>query len=412
MKYISFSFYKSYYYFLLFWILELIITIIRNHLFKKSCKDNNNDVTKNMNELINIICYNLGDLLAGILVIYSNIVTKPIKKEEDELVEKKKSKIHLELIYNDLSIKKNKYLLIFIISVLELIARFNDLLFYLIIDKERIRDGEISWLISVDILSRVIFSRIILNVKLYKHHIVSLIINFIGNILMIAGAFDILTDEEIKSWPYFFFVFAAFIIFPLEHVLDKILLTNKFLLPHSLMFLRGAFNFFMIVIICPILIYTNDSFLNENYSPDIYQIINQIIMRLIIIVSSFFKSFFTLKVIFLLSPQHVSFLNVVFTLYELVVCRITHNDTFIIIISDCLAFIFIIFSILLFNEMIIINAFGLNENTKMAMLKKEKEEFIHRNSSFSFYDKNEENNEEDRVSIDKNNNKINAINSE
>ena len=210
----------------------------------------------------------------------------------------------------------------------------------------------------------------------------------------------------------FFFVFAAFIIFPLEHVLDKILLTNKFLLPHSLMFLRGVFNFFMIVIICPILIYTNDSFLNENYSPDIYQIINQIIMRLIIIVSSFFKSFFTLKVIFLLSPQHVSFLNVVFTLYELVVCRITHNDTFIIIILDCLAFIFIIFSILLFNEMIIINTFGLNENTKMAMLKKEKEEFIHRNSSFSFYDKNEENNEEDRVSIDKNNNKINAINSE
>ena len=179
MKYISFSFYKSYYYFLLFWILELIITIIRNHLFKKSCKDNNNDVTKNMNELINIICYNLGDLLAGILVIYSNIVTKPIKKEEDELVEKKKSKIHLELIYNDLSIKKNKYLLIFIISVLELIARFNDLLFYLIIDKERIRDGEISWLISVDILSRVIFSRIILNVKLYKHHIVSLILTFL-----------------------------------------------------------------------------------------------------------------------------------------------------------------------------------------------------------------------------------------
>ena len=52
-----------------------------------------------------------------------------------EIETKKESKNEIELIYNDLSIKKNKYILIFLVSILDFFGRGYTVIFLLFFDK-------------------------------------------------------------------------------------------------------------------------------------------------------------------------------------------------------------------------------------------------------------------------------------
>ena len=372
MKYISFSFYKTYYYFIIFWALELSINILKNNYFeKKTYSKGYNELF----ELFNTIFFNLSDLIAGFFVLYTKISSKSVKSDNNKKL-KNKSKNNIKLIYTDLSKKKNKYGLILITSILQILATSTNLLFYLVVNKKIIRNGEITWLISIDTLSRIIFSRIFLDTKLYNHHQFALILIIFAHLLMIFSAFMILNDEEKKSWTYFIFLGFKFTFLSLEDTLNKILLTNKFLLAHILLFWRGIFNLFLLFVLTPIFYYTNKDKLNIDYlknsDSNLYW---DIAARLFFVTCSFFRSFLIMKVIYDFTPLHVSFLNVVFALYELIYCRVKNKDKIIFLALDILSLIFIIFSTLIFIEIIIINVFGLNENTKDGLKKKEEEEF-------------------------------------
>ena len=65
-------------------------------------------------------------------------------------------------------------------------------------------------------------------------------------------------------------------------------------------------------------------------------------------------------------------------------------------IFDMISLIFIFLGTLIFNEMIIINAYGLDENTKVGKIKKELLDHVELNSSVVL---NENENEDNQVSI-------------
>ena len=372
MKYISFSFYKTYYYFIIFWVLELSINTLKDSYFeKKTYSKGYNELF----ELFNTIFFNLSDLLAGFFVLYTKISSKSVKSDNNKKL-KNKSKNNIKLIYTDLSIRKNKYWLILITSILQILATSTNLLFYLVVNKKIIRNGEITWMISIDTLSRIFFSRIFLGIKLYNHHQFALILIIIAHLLMIFSAFMILNDEEKNSWTYFIFLGFKFIILSFEDTLNKILLTNKFLLAHVLLFWRGIFNFGLLFVLTPIFYLANEDKLNIDYLQNSdSKIYWDIIARLFFVTCSFFRSFLIMKVIYDFTPLHVSFLNIVFSLYQLIVCRVKNKDKTIFLALDILSLIFISFSTLTFIEIIIINVFGLNENTKDGLKKKEEQEF-------------------------------------
>ena len=369
MNLISISFYRTYYYFIIVLFLDLLNKFIKDY-FDTIYSSAENIKTI---ELFNLICYNIADLLSGFLVLYTYISSRSVK---EETIVKKKSKniIQYELIYNDLSIRKNKYIFILLISFLEFFGRFSDLFFYLIFNINRIRDGEITWLISIDILSRIAFTNLILKSKIYNHHILSIILTIFGLCSMSAGAFIIIKDTELSNWPYFISLAIKFVILSLEDVINKLLLTDKFLLPQSLMFLRGSFNsvIYALFILLIYIMKLMDFSLNINDSTS-----NIYIQISLIIVYTFFlflRSFSVIKVIDIFSPQHVSFINVVFYLFRLLNCRITSKDNIALIITDSLCLFIIAFSTLVFNEILIIKICGLDENTKNGFLKKEKKE--------------------------------------
>ena len=102
MKLISFKCFKSYNYFLVYWILDLISSIIDYFSEDKIYK--NLDINKQRNDYLNLIILNLAELLAGILVLITNYRMKSEKEKQEEKVKNEK----YELIYNDLSKKKIK----------------------------------------------------------------------------------------------------------------------------------------------------------------------------------------------------------------------------------------------------------------------------------------------------------------
>ena len=383
MDFISFSCHKSYSNFFFVWFFDLFSSFIKSYFEYIYSEINNFSV---MIEIINLICLNIADLLAGFFVLYTYINSRS-KKEYNEA--KRNSSGKIKLIYNDLSIKKNKYLLIFLISILEFFGRSADLFYFMYIDSTRIRDGEISWLISIDILSRIIFSRIILKSRLYNHHILSLIMTIIGLCSMSISAFIAINSYELSRWPYFAFIFVNFIFLPLEDVINKILLTNKFLLPQSLMFMRGLYILVMLLILSPTLYFTNQLKLDFYFNKNEVGYIIQILLIIIFVTFTLLKSFFIMKVIYIFTPQHVAFLNVVFYMLRLLRCRITTGDKSLIIISDSIFLSIIIFSTLLFNEMIVVNACGLNDNTKDGFLIKEKRELNDTTDSSKFIESEE-----------------------
>ena len=369
MSLVSISFYKTYYYFVIVLSLDLLNKLIKDHFDTIYSPEENIKII----ELFNLICYNVADLLSGFLVLYTYISSRSDKKET---IVKKKSKnvIQYDLIYNDLSIRENKYSFILLISFLEFIGRFSDFFFYLILNINRIRDGEITWLISIDILSRIVFSNLILKSKIYNHHILSIILTILGLCSMSAGAFIIIKDTELSNWPYFISLAIKFVILSLEDVINKLLLTDKFLLPQSLMFLRGLFNSIMFVLFILFIYLMKFMDFSFNINDSKSNIYIQISLIIVYTFFAFLRSFSVIKIIDIFSPQHVSFINVIFYLFRLLNCRINSKDNIALIINDSLCLFIIAFSTLVFNEILIIKACGLDENTKNGFLEKEKKE--------------------------------------
>ena len=234
------------------------------------------------------------------------------------------------------------------------------------------------WLISIDILLRIIFSKYILKLKFYKHHRLGLLLDGSGFlILTIINIYRIYFDynniEPTKLWIYILFLLPKFILYPLRDVISKKLLTDKFTLPHSLMFMRGIFNLFFLIILSIFIICFTDkihfSNIIDNFSHSYY-----IISFIISIIFQFFKNFIVLKVIYIFTPQHICFLGVfniiIDIVYQLFISQVKKVDFLFIVV--CLTSFVIIIGVIIFNEIIIINKYGLQEGTKEGLLDKEK----------------------------------------
>ena len=413
MGFFSFTCLKSYYYFLIYWIIDLSITIVRDTFLDEEINDmggyKGTELQKGT-EFIYICCLTVSDLLAGFLVLLTNRKMKSIKTQEKQQekkneVEKGKSGLTQELIYNDLSIRNHKYSYLFLISVLEFIARCTDLFYILFLNGAPIRIGEVNWLISIDTFARIFFSKIILKKKLYKHHFISIILIVIGLLSMSACAFKAIKKHEMDNWPYFLFIIAKYIILPFEDVINKILLTDEFLLPHYLIFWRGMFTLVFVGALSAIVLIPHwvefhyfDQFTTNT------EIAIQVLMKVLYTIFSFCKTFCLLKILDSFSPQHVAFSNTAFSLYQLIKCRTTSDDNLFLTIIDFIFLLVIVFATLVFNEALIINAFGLNKNTKKNFIKKANLELQDMGQSYDSDDEDNSGDEEENKNENLNSN--------
>ena len=365
----SCSFYNGYYFIIGFWVADLIRAIIEfclNIIEKGKNNENKNEAEI---DLLELICLNISDIFAGFLVLNTNYILSEIAKEKNEQCDKKKfertySENSIDLIYKETEIEIKGKFLIFLASVLDFFARSVFLIYSLIMIKgqengyKKLKEWEIDFLILFDILSRVIFSKIFFKTKLYRHHFVSVIICIFGFIIMSTLDIISISKNDNKNYIYLFFVLPKYILFPLEDVINESIFRKNFIFPQKLMFIRGILEFFIIFVLCLILVLSrkiefNKFFIENNLSL-------QIIFRLFFIIVSFFRTFFLMKVIYLYNSQYVSFLIIVFTFINFGKSFIPNENK-----EADKDILLIIFQIIIW---------GLNENTKKYIIKKEEME--------------------------------------
>ena len=390
MKCISIVCNKYYLYILFYWVLEIIVIIFRNY------RDKYIRLSEGVpeNEFISIICAVLGDLLAGILYIYTKCTLKKnkVKINEDNNSENSKhsSSYNIKLIHTNVISEKTKKALhlIPIISILYLASNSAYFLLYLIIkvkqddSSQKLEKHQMDWHIGIDFIIRHIFSRYILKTKLYKHHIISLFICLIGFTFMTASDIMTIIDQRksVKILFYILFIFLRVIFFSLSDVYNKVLLTDDFLLPHELMFYRGILDLFILLIITPILIFTSQLkfiFIHEGLSTRIF-------LKIGLVIIIFAKSFSLMKIIDKFTAQYVSFIIVaesfgdtLSSIYDYFSGDENHNVVNLIAyIIDIFSLTLILFSTLLYNEIIIINKWGISEYTKENLINNATKEMI------------------------------------
>ena len=264
--------------------------------------------------------------------------------------------------------------------VFDFLGRNIDVLYLLFFDVIYLEPMHIAWLISVDILSRIFFCRIILKFKIYKHHKYSLILCsfgfFIITLFSLQSIFFSKGGEYNKfhNWAYIIFIIAQKIFYSSGDTMSKILLTDKFYLAHYLMFYKSLICFLFFIILISILFLTSNlSYYNFEKLFQTGNIHTHIFLKIFLIISAFFRLFSIFKIIDIFTPIHVGFVNVASSLFHVIRFTIFSNEKehliFLIFYIICL---FVVgFGTLIFTEIIIINAWGLNEYTREGFLIKE-----------------------------------------
>ena len=186
MTLISCIFHKGYYFFIVYWFIELIRSITRITLNNNKFLDYTIEDFAFEEELLKLILLNISDLLTGFLVLYTKIIMKPFKKRKKTKILQKLTSLEYSLIYNNISYTYNhnhKILLILLISLLDFIAR--SAYFFSTFPKiQRLKPRQVDWMLSIDIIARTLFSIIFLKIKVRRHHKLSIVLCMLGFILI------------------------------------------------------------------------------------------------------------------------------------------------------------------------------------------------------------------------------------
>ena len=404
MRFISFTFSKAYIYFIIYWIID-ILNSIEIKFFSKYSQYNEEYQKEFL--LLYLVCLNIGESLSGILVLITKLKMNYLKEIGEENTMKPENSLKsLKLIYNDLSKRKNKYILIVFMSIFDFLGRAIELLYLLFFDKLYLEQKHIKWLISFDIFSRIIFCRIILKHQIYRHHKYAILLCSIGFFIMAFFSLrSIIFDKggkynNLKGWVYIIFLIVQKIFFSSGDTISKILLTNKFLLPHYLMFYKSLIVYIIFIILIPTLFLTSkikynnyESLLNVG-DPHIL-----ILFKLMSIVLSFFACFSIYKIIDIFTPIHVGFINVSSSLFQAIGFIVFGDEmeNLIYLILDIICLLVIGFGTLIFTEILIINACRLNEYTQEGLLLKEQLDQMPPDATLFFDDEEYHQNKENKI---------------
>ena len=313
----------------------------------------------------------IGGGLSYFIYFFKNIKDRKKKNEEDNI----KSSYPIELIYND-SQKLNIKIIIILLIIMSLISSSALFVHYFVIGgKDKIDN------LFYEILFIFIFSKKILNIEIYIHQKISLILSFIGFILLIIPVITEIKKNEIH---FIFIDFVNSAAYSLYIILIKYLTDKMYISQYTCLFFVSFLNFLFELIIIMIF-----SLINENniiylrYS-FIFPQLNGKQLYLKFIPSFILLSIchiFTYLIINYISPIIYIITYIIYTFIIWILGSINlipdnenFSDDYIKLILYILGYLLYIFACLIINEMIILNFWGLSENTKEFIVRREKQD--------------------------------------
>jgi len=284
---------------------------------------------------------------------------------------------------------KKMLLLIYMISLLEVIQENGDLLLYYY---ERV--GNIKWLVEKKsglIIFVPFLCHFILKNDLFRHHILALILGFIGAFIINFCRFP-LGFSTLNDYPFHLLNTLFSFILSLAFVLIKYVMKNFFITsPYLFLFYNGIFNIlnsFIYISLEYIIVENIPDFSGKekdyhgNYFAENYLGIFTFFMEQ----DKDFYIYFCLIFILLFVYYILSVMTIYnFNLYLIIIvetCLPIDNDMIEIfyrhdvynkekiltrVLFQCFGYIIIIISALILNEIIVLNFFDLNENIRLSI---------------------------------------------
>ena len=293
-----------------------------------------------------------------------------IKPDDNTKTNNKKSNASLKLIYNDgLKINnKKKFGILFLMSTIFAISIFFNHIFYEYITI----NNRLFIIVFISIISKFI-----LKTKIFFHQLFSIMLSLIGlSIANIPTLLNIpINIEHLFVNLYMIFDCLGYSLFL---VLIKYLTVNYYISPYLCLLYIGIFTTIILVIIFMIysaifqggLSYLKDAFdyskVEDKSSFYAYSIIFFILFGSVQVL--------TFLIIFYFSPILYMVSEIMKSSLLWIMYLIKDSDNFVNIILRSIGNIILLFSALVYNEIIICNFWELNINTKKFMEEREKEE--------------------------------------
>ena len=174
------------------------------------------------------------------------------------------------------------------------------------------------------------------------------------------------------TWIYIAILSIRAVLFPLEDIIIKKVFTIYYILPETLMFLRGLIVLIHIIIITPILYHHLKMTCSNEY--DSSKISTNIKIIISYIVATFSKAYLVLKVIYYFSSQSVSFLiiaeSITGSITQIIKDIGSRNDKFYFIIMEIIAILIVLFATLVYDEIIIIKKCEFDKNVATEIIKR------------------------------------------
>ncbi len=366
MSFFSFNFNLNLIYVLIYWLFNISLQLLIDYKYEELFRLSKKNYAEN--EYIYIIFIIISNLMNGFLIIYVNCSTKKRSKVENTN--------NTKLIYRDPLKYRNRqfFLKLILISSIELFNLLSYFIFFSLFrdakNDEVAHKGEKDIISFFDIIMRYIFSIFILKTKVYKHHLWSIYAIIIGFILIVP--FDIMQfiSEKDKNTVYSFIFIGISslrsIFYPLIDTLIKTIYRDYYILPENLLFLMGIIESILIIIITLILFFSN--VLKFELTFTFWNVFMSIIYTLI----NFIRQYIVAKIIYLFSSQSVSFLIIsksiavgIKGIIDFFQSEEKNKVEFsFALIFGIISIFIIIMGTLVYDEIVIVNKFGLNLNVK------------------------------------------------
>ena len=387
MSFLSLNCDKQFLYVIVYWVLEITFILIKRFepdyfvVFEDSAK----------NEYILAFFATLSDLLSIILIIYTKITSKSsriIKDKEGGGENEIKGKNTLIYVGIKPILKKNFLKKAILLSFNSFISRSFNWLSYAIYSLTNYEVKKIAtycgndFVVTIDIIMRYIFSLFILKTVIYRHNFFSIIMIGTGAIILLISDFLVVQYSPISKLMGPTMIYCSIIVLrgfsiPLEHMLVKQIFENNHIFPAAMQFIRGSMELIIMIIITPILYYSFCSNTDLNPRNDT----SVIVVMIFNILKSFITSYIRLKIIYRFSIQSVSFLYIsiclggsIVKIYDYIIADERPVDYTFYVLFELIGTLIVLFATLVYDEVIIVNKWGLNENVKLGIIKRGEEE--------------------------------------
>ena len=375
----------------IFFLLIFIAYFIRFYLMDQIKSD---EIKKRASiKFFNMFIYTLSNLFSGILFCIVKIRSKrrnKILKKDSKKKQKKESKasskslksLDIELIYEKESPVNRCKLLIrtLMVAITDLAAQYFVFIFYIFVNFDG-KGVKFDSILIFNILSKYLFSRLILNTNYYRHHNLSFLINLVG--LILISITDIMS--MIKNWSvsiiYFIFInIFCTICYSLEDVIGKKALIEEFLSPYSILFYKGVYEIILLLIgTIPFLFIKIEGEYIFYIFGEMLDSLEKIFLVFLLMLFNFIYNLFIWIINDRFSPNDLAITILIegitdkldFLVFKF---REFENNLFVSVYEIIIYFILVI-GALIHNEIVIINWCGLDEYTKKNINKKSTEDF-------------------------------------